>query len=512
MPRPHISMRNIRELLRLCLGERLSLRKAAASLQMPLTTVRDHLQRARAAGITWPLPEGLDDDDLEAMLFPKAPAVSEARAMPDWRKIHVELRRPHVTLMLLWFEYRQTHPDGYAYSHFCELYRRFRRGVDLVMRQEHKAGEKLFVDFPGAGIPIYDERTGEVLFSAELFVAALGASSYLYAEALRSQELVHWIAAHENAFAAFGGTTEMVVPDNLRSAVAAAHRYEPDLNATYQEMAQHYQTAIVPARPYKPRDKAKVEAGVQVAERWIIMRLRKERFTSLGALNERIRELVEVINHRPFKKMAGSRASVFAEIDQPALRPLPATRYDFATWIRVRASRDYHLAVEHNVYSVPYHLAGQVLDVRLSANVVEVFWRNRRVASHQRSYAKGVAVTDAAHMPSSHRRYAEWTPSRLVLWAQTNGPATVQFIEALLTSRPHPEQGFRSAVGVRGLEKKYGPERLEAACARALAIRSFAYKSVASILRHGLDRQPLTAPEPRANPTHSNIRGAKYYQ
>ncbi len=514
MPRPHTTMRKIRDVLRLRLADQLSLRQVSLSLAIPHTTVADYVRRAAAAGITaWPLPVELSDDDaLEARLFASPASSPRVRPAPDYAVMKKELAQKGMTLMLLWVEYRESHPDGYEYSQFCQLYRTWRQRLDVTMRQDHKAGEKLFVDFPGLRVPIYDETTLAVSFEAELFVAVLGASSYLYAEALRSQELVHWIAAHENAFAAFGGTTEMVVPDNLRSAVAAAHRYEPDLNATYQEMAQHYQTAIVPARPYKPRDKAKVEAGVQVAERWIIMRLRKERFTSLGALNERIRELVEVINHRPFKKMAGSRASVFAEIDQPALRPLPATRYDFATWIRVRASRDYHLAVEHNVYSVPYHLAGQVLDVRLSANVVEVFWRNRRVASHQRSYAKGVAVTDAAHMPSSHRRYAEWTPSRLVLWAQTNGPATVQFIEALLTSRPHPEQGFRSAVGVRGLEKKYGPERLEAACARALAIRSFAYKSVASILRHGLDRQPLTAPEPRANPTHSNIRGAKYYQ
>lgn len=277
-------------------------------------------------------------------------------------------------------------------------------------------------------------------------------------------------------------------------------------------MAQHYGVVIIPARPYKPRDKAKVEVAVQIAERWIIMRLRKERFTSLGALNERIGELVEVINNRPFKKMEGSRASVFAEIDQPALRPLPATRYDFATWTKAKVSLDYHLQIDRNFYSVPYNLVGSVLDVRTSANVVEIFSKNRRVASHKRSYAKGVALTEPAHMPSSHRRHAQWTPSRIVHWAQKTGPSTAQFIEALMASRPHPEQGFRSALGVLRLEKRYGPERLEAACARSLAIQSFSYKSVSSILQHGLDKRPLAEVPSRANPTHSNIRGANYYQ
>ena len=507
-------MRKIRDVLRLRLGEQLSLRQVSLSLVIPHTTAADYVRRARDAGITsWPLPDELSSDDaLEARLFGSSASAPRVRPEPDFEVMKKELPKKGMTLMLLWVEYREEHPNGYEYSQFCQLYRIWRKKLDVTMRQDHKAGEKMFVDFPGLTVPIYDERDLTVSFRAELFVAVLGASSYLYAEALRSQALVHWCHAHENAFAFFGGCPAICVPDNLRSGVTTPHRYEADPNATYQEMAEHYGVVIIPARPYKPRDKAKVEVGVQIAERWIIMRLRKERFTSLGALNDRIDELVEVINQRPFKKLEGSRASVFAEIDQPALRPLPTTRYDFAVWTKAKVSLDYHLQIDRNFYSVPYHLVGSVLDVRTSANVVEIFFKNRRVASHKRSYAKNIAVTEAAHMPSSHRRHAQWTPSRIVHWAQKTGPSTAQFIAALMAARPHPEQGFRSALGVLRLEKRYGPERLELACARSLAIHSFSYKSVASILQHGLDQRPLAAVPMRANPTHSNIRGANYYQ
>jgi transposase len=514
VPRPHTTMRKIRYVLRLRLDDQLSLRQVSASLAMPHTTVADYVRRAAMAGLTtWPLPEELADDDaLESRLFGSVLSAPKSRAQPDFAKMKTDLAKKAMTKALLWVEYREEHPGGYEYSQFCQLYRDWRKTLDVTMRQDHKAGEKLFVDFPGLTIPIYDERDLTVSFKAELFVAALGASSYLYAEALRSQELVHWCHAHENAFEHFGGCPEICVPDNLRSGVTKPNRYEPDVNATYQEMAEHYGVVIIPARPYKPRDKAKAEAGVQLVERWIIMRLRKERFTSLGALNDRIFELVELLNNRPFKKMEGSRASVFAEIDQPALRPLPTTRYDFATWTKAKVSLDYHLQIDRNFYSVPYTLVGQVLDVRTSANVVEVFAKNRRVASHKRSYLKGIAVTDPAHMPSSHRRHAQWTPSRIVHWAEKTGPSTAAFIEALMAARPHPEQGFRSALGVLRLEKKYGISRLEAACARSLAIHSLSYKSVSSILKHGLEQRPLAAVASRANPTHSNIRGAGYYQ
>ncbi len=454
--------RKIRDALRLTLHEGLSLRQTAASLQMPFTTVGDHMRRAKAVGLTWPLPEGLDDDALEALLFSTEAVPATVRPLPDWAKVHAELRRPHVTLMLLWLEHKEVFPEAHAYSQFCVLYRRWQRGVDVVMRQEHKAGEKLFVDFPGHRIPIYDERTGALAFEAELFVAVLGASSYLYAEVVRSQELLHWVTAHVHAFEALGGCPAIVVCDNLRSGVTRPHRYEPDVNATYQDMAAHYGVAVIPARSYKPRDKAKVEAGVLLAERWIMARVRNERFTSLAEANVEIARLAEWMNARPFKRLAGSRAALFAELDRPALRPLPATRYEFATWRRAKVNIDYHIEAraDRHFYSVPYALAGEAVDVRLSAAVVEVFHRHRRVASHLRRFAPGYS-TDPAHMPESHRRHAAWTPGRIISWAAKTGPAAASLVEAVLAARPHPEQGFRSCLGIMRLAKLHGPE---AAC------------------------------------------------
>jgi len=505
-------MRQIRNVLRLHFAEKLSVRDTAASLAMARSTVADYLIRAKVAGLSWPLPEEMDDDELESRLFPAVTKTSSNYPQPDYEVMKKELARKGVTLQLLWFEYRELHPDGYGYSQFCQRYRDWRRRRDVVMRQDHKAGEKMFVDFPGLTIPIYDSQTLEIAFEAELFVAVLGASSYLFAEALRSQELIHWVNAHVHAFEFMGGVPEIVVSDNLRSAVTKAHRYEPDLNATYQDLATHYATALIPARPYKPRDKAKVEAGVLLAERWIIAVLRHRRFTSLAQLNEVIAGLVERLNTKPFKKIQGSRASLFAELDQPALRPLPPTRYEFATWRLAKVNIDYHVEVERHYYSVPYQLTGQVVEVRLTSTTVEVFAKHQRVASHLRSYSRGRHVTESAHMPDSHRRYLEWTPGRIIAWAQKNGPATAAFIEGLMASRPHPEQGFRSALGVMRLAKKYSPERLEAACERALALKSFSYKSIESMLAHGLDQRPLRAASPRAHLAHRNIRGPNYYQ
>ena len=514
MPRPHISMRKIRDLLRLSFGEGLSLRQVAASLQMPYTTVAEHVRRAKAAGLSWPLPEDLDDDALEMRLFPKGPAAPMQRPVPDWRKIHVELRRPHVTLMLLWLEHKEDFPEAHSYSQFCELYRRWRRSVDLVMRQEHTAGEKLFVDFPGRRIPIYDDKTGEVLFQAELFVGVLGASGYLYAEAVRSQELLHWVSAHVHAFEHLGGCPQIVVCDNLRSGVTRPHRYEPDVNATYQEMAAHYGVAVIPARSYKPRDKAKAEAGVLLAERFIMARLRNRRFTSLGEANLEIGRLTRWVNERPFKKLEGSRSRLFDELDRPALSPLPATRYEFATWRRAKVNIDYHVEVraDRHYYSVPHRLVGEEIELRLSSSTVEVFHKHRRVASHVRAYRPGFS-TDVDHMPESHRRHREWSPSRIVSWGERTGPATAKLVEEVMASRPHPEQGFRSCLGIIRLADRYGRDRLEAACERALAVRALSYRSIESILKNGLDRQPLPSEGPsRTHPDHANLRGSDYYR
>ncbi|MGH9028198.1 MAG: IS21 family transposase [Acidimicrobiales bacterium] len=504
-------MRKIRDVLRLALGEELSLRQVGRSLELPFTTVADHVRRAKLAGLSWPLPE-LDDRALELLLFPPPAPSNVTRPMPDWPRIHVELRKKGVTLELLWMEYRECHPDGYGYSQFANRYKEFRGHVDVVMRQSHRAGEKLFVDFPGMTIPIHDRRSGEVAFRAELFVAVAGASSYLFAEALRSQALLYWVEAHVHCFEAMGGCHEIVVCDNLRSGVTRPHRYEPDVNATYQEMAAHYGIAVIPTRVYKPRDKAKVEAGVLLAERWIIARLRHRRFTSLAEANAAIRTCVAEINERPFKKLDGSRAQLFEALDRPALRPLPPTRYEFAAWKKAKVNIDYHVEVDRHYYSVPHQLVGKVVELRLTASVVEVLFSAKRVASHPRSNVRGGYSTNPEHMPESHRRHAKWTPSRIVSWAKATGPNAAGLVEEILSSRPHPEQGFRSALGIIRLGERYGRERLEAAAARALKLRSYSYRSVASILEHRLDEQPL--PEVEAippHPRHRNVRGANYY-
>jgi transposase len=507
-------MRKIRDILRLTLGEGLSRRQVSASLGIPVSTIVESLRRAKLAGLSWPLPAELDDVALERALFPPPAPSNQARPQPDWGHVHTELRKKSVTLQLLWLEYREVHPDGYGYSQFAHLYQAWRKKVDVVMRQVHRAGEKLFVDFPGQRIPIYDASTGVVAHQAELFVAVLGASNYLYAEAFPSQELLYWVTGHVHAFEAMEGCPAIVVCDNLRSGVTKAHRYEPDVNATYQEMAAHYGVAIIPARPYKPRDKAKVEAGVLLAERWIIARLRRRRFTSIGQANAAIATCVREINGRPFKKMDGSRDSLFCDLDRPALRPLPPEAYRFAYWKKATVNIDYHVDVEHHYYSVPYQLVGQVVEVRLSAATVEMFFSSRRVASHRRSFTKWSHSTHPAHMPESHRRHAQWTPSRIISWADKTGPAAAGLVEEILARRPHPEQGYRSALGIIRLGDRYGSDRVEAACARALHLRAYSYKSVESILKHSLDRQPLPADQPplAPHPAHRNVRGARYYQ
>ncbi|HZD65340.1 MAG TPA: IS21 family transposase [Acidimicrobiales bacterium] len=501
-------MRKIREVLRLRHGEGLSIRRIGRSLGLPHMTVADCLGRAERAGLSWPLPEGMADDCLEARLYGPGRPAGASRPMPDFKAIDVELRRPHVTLALLWLEYREAHPDGYAYSQFCVLYRAYKAHLDLPMRQRHKAGEALFVDFAGTTIPIYDERTGQVSFRAELFVAVLGASNYTYAEALASQKLPHFIAAHVHAFSYFGGCPAIVVPDNLKSAVKRPDRYEADPNATYQDMANHYGIAIIPARRRHPRDKAKAEGGVLLAERWIIARLRNQRFSSIAQANEAIAKLLIWLNDRPFKKLQGSRHSVFVELEAPALRGLPEAAYELARFRKARVNIDYHVEVrdDRHFYSVPYRLVGEVVELRLTAGVVEVLHNGHRVASHLRRHRSG-HTTDPAHMPESHRRHAEWTPSRILSWAARSGPNTRAIAEEILARRPHPEQGYRSCLGIIRLADRYGADRVEAACGRAAFLHAYSYRSVRSILQTGLDKVPVEKPRPVGHPRHDNLRG-----
>jgi len=507
-------MRKIRELLRLHRGEGLSRRQAAIAAGMPYATAADHLARAERAGLSWPLPDDMDDAGLEARLFvpPSARPPTESRPVPDWPSVHRELHRKGVTLALLWLEYRERHPEGFGYSWFCGAYRLWAGRLDLVMRQEHRAGEKLFVDFAGMTLPIVDPDSG-LVWGAQLFVAVLGASSYTYAEAFPSQALPHWIAGHVHAFQALGACPLIIVPDNLKAGVTRAHRYEPDINPTYAEMAAHFGCAVIPARAGKPRDKAKAENGVLQAERWILAALRQRTFFSLAEANAAIAERVAWLNARPFRKLPGSRRTMFEAIDRPALRPLPAWPYEYAEWKTARVNIDYHVEVEHHWYSVPYQLVGQRLDIRAGARLVEVLHRGRRVASHPRSAQRGHFTTLVAHMPESHRRHAEWTPGRIVAWAERTGPATADLVAAIMASRPHPEQGFRSCLGIMRLGRRYGDERLEAAAARALAVRGLSYRSVESILKAGLDAMPLPGDEPVTSiGDHANVRGSAYYE
>jgi transposase len=438
------SMRKVREVLRLALEAGLNRRQVARSLALSPTTVGEYLRRAERAGLSWPLPPGLDDTELEARLYPHlAQGKADTRPIPDWAEVHRELKGKGVTLMLLWQEYQATHPEGLQYSQFCDRYRAFTRQLDVVMRQHHRAGEKLFVDYAGQSVDVVDRSTGEVR-AAEIFVAALGASNYTYAEATWTQGLPDWCASHIRTFEFLGAVPALVVPDNLKSAVTRPCRYEPQANATYEELAAHYRTAILPARVRRPRDKAKVEQSVLLVERWILARLRHQTFFSLAELNGAIRLLLQELNERAFTKLPGCRRSLFEQLDRPAMRPLPPERYRYAEWRQGLVHIDYHVEVAGHYYSVPYQLVKQRLDVRLSAQTVELFHRGQRVASHPRSALKGRHTTLPEHMPQAHRQYASWTPGRLVCWAEKTGPATAALVAAILASRRHPQQGFRS--------------------------------------------------------------------
>ncbi len=505
-----LPMRQIREILRLKHGQGLHHRAIARACGVGAGTVSEYLQRAQRAGLGWPLPAELDDTALEARLF-QAPAPAAGRAVPDYSSVHQELKRVGVTLHLLWEEYRQVHPEGYGYSQYCELYRRWARKLKPSMRQQHRAGEKTFMDFSGKRPQLIDGKTGEEV-PVELFVATLGASGYSYAEATRTQKLHDWISAHTRMVEYFGGTTELWVPDQLKSGVTRPCRYEPGVNRSYQDLAAHYGAVVVPARPGQARDKAKVESMVLLAQRWVLARLRNRQFFELGELNAAIRELLEELNRRPLQKLRVSRRELWERMDRPALKPLPEDRFELAHWKLCRVNIDYHIEVERHPYSVPYQLVQEQVEARYTASVVEIYCKGRRIDSHQRRYDHKPS-TKPEHMPSSHRAHAEWTPSRLIRWAEKTGPATGRVVAGILESRPHPEQGYRACLGLMRLGRQYGAERLEAACTRAELLRSFSYRTVKNILTAAQDRLPFEA-EPAAlspTPSHKNIRGAHYY-
>jgi transposase len=502
-------MRNIREVLRLVYEVGIAQRAVAQSLNLGQGTVSKYINRAKRAGLTWPLPAELDEDRrLEDRLYPPPSELpSDQRPRPDWAVVHQELRRPSVTLMLLWEEYCDTHTDVFSYAWFCEHYREWAGRLKPTLRQSHVAGEKLFVDYSGHTMEVIDGLTGEIR-KAQIFVAVLGASNLTYVEASFTQSLPDWIASHVRAFAFMGGVARQTVIDNLRAGITRACFHEPEVNRTYADMARHYGTAILPARPYRPRDKAKVEVGVQIVGRWILARLRNRQFFSLGDLNAAIQGLLADLNKRPLRGWGRSRQSLFEELDRPALAPLPSEPYEYAEWKRCRVGLDYHIEIAKHYYSVPYNLLRQQVDARITARTVEIFLRGKRVASHIRSLTPHRPTTVAEHMPSSHRRYRDWTHDRIRREAAKVGPDTDTLIEVILRSRPHPEQGFRSAIEILSLVKRYGGERVDAACARALLLNARSYTSVAEILKN--DKPAASSPD---SPTlfHANIRGSGYY-
>ena len=515
MPAERIAMRQAREIFRLIAAEQLSVREAARRTGKAPSTVRATLGRFRAAGLGWPLPEELGDAGLEERLYGKGGAKPgpARRTEPDWASVHRELKRKHVTLSILWEEYIAQQPDGLRYSRFCELYRTFAAKLPVVMRQTHAAGEKLFVDYAGDTVPVVVDRLTGEWRPAQIFVAVLGASSLSYAEATWTQSLPDWIAAHARVLEAIGGVPKLLVPDNTKVAVIKACFYDPQVQRTYAAFAEHYDTGILPARPRKPRDKAKVESCVLIIERYLLGRLRHRTFYSLGELNQAIREMLADINgRRPLRRLGVTRQQLFEELDRPALKPLPAEPYVYTEWRIRRAGLDYHVEVEDHYYSVPYRFAKDELEVRLTERTVEVFRKGERIAAHLRSSGNHRHTTTPEHMPSSHRHFADWSIERIRREASAVGHSTGILCELILEERRHPEQGFRACLGIVRLAKSFGRERVEAACLRALEIGARSYGSVKSILDNKLDRQagPKRAADGPAI-LHANIRGPRYY-
>ncbi len=513
MSNKRVSMRNAKEVLRQKFELGRSHREIATSIGRSAGTVGALLARARAAGLVeWEAVLPLDEEALDKKLYGQREATEGDRAEPDCEWIMRERCRPGVTMALIHHEYLQKHEVGLQYTAFCGRYRTWRKSQDVTMRQHHVAGDKMFVDYSGNRLRVVNPSTGEVK-EVELFVAVLGASNLTYAEATWSQKGPDWIGSHVRSFAYFGGVPKATVCDQLKSGVTRACRYEPEIQRAYEEMAHHYGTTVLPARPKSPRDKAKVESAVLHMQRWIMAALRNEVFGSLERLNERILGLVNEWNHRTMKAYGKSRRELFNEVERGALMPLPAEPFQYATWSKARVNIDYHIAVEGHFYSVPYTLVHEQVEVRKTGDVVEVLLRGKRVASHARSIEKGRHTTIAEHMPKSHRAHADWTPIRIIGWAETIGSATARLCEAMLTTRQHPEQGFRSCLGILRLSKHYGNDRLEAACLRVMCVGARSYRNVELVLKNGLDRTALNQEETQVAPLiHENLRGGDYYQ
>jgi transposase len=507
-------MRKIKEVLRLKLVCGLGERDIAQSCRIARSTVGNYLRRAESAGLRWEEAAELNEDEIEKRLFPELSETTAARPHPDCEHIYQELRRYrniNLTLTQLWLEYKDHHPDGYQYTQFCDYYRRWRGKLDYCMRQEHRGGEKAFIDYCD-GIPFINPATGEFI-PTQLFVIVWGASNYTYAESTLSQKLPNWIGSHVRSLQYFGCVPHILVPDNLKSGVNEASYYEPEINPTYAEMAEHYGCAVIPARPAHPRDKAKVETGVLIAQRWILSVLRHRTFYSLNEQNAAIRECLEKLNNRLLRKMNKSRRELFESEDRPNALPLPPKPYEYAEWLHATVNIDYHIEIDHHYYSVPFHLLHERLDVRITATTVEAFYKGERVAAHARSYARGLPTTVKEHMPPEHRFFAEWSPTRFIQWASKVGVATAEVVSRIISSRTYPEQAYRGCMGIMQLSRQYDQNRVEAAAKRAIQFNTCSYRSMRSILVSGLDTQlPLETDEQKKSlPPHENVRGPEFY-
>ncbi len=508
-----ISMKKLQEVLRLKFDLKLSNRDIGRMLDISPSTVSLYITAFKHKEIGWDPNNPINHDELEKILFPtKYLSALRELVIPNFEQIHQELKKKGVTLQLLWEEYHDIYGDkAYGRTQFCKMYQKWRNKLKVTMRQRHKAGDKLFLDYAGSTIPIIDAVSGEIR-EAQIFVAVMGASNFTYAEATWTQSLPDWISSHVRAFSFFGGITALLVPDNLKSAINKACRYEPDVNSTYADMAEYYGTAVLPARPYKARDKAKVEVGVQIIGRWILARLRNQKFFSLTELNQAISRLLIDLNNKPFKKLPGTRFCQFEALDKPVLKPLPAQPYEYAEFKKARLGVDYHIEVEGHYYSAPYQLAKEEVQARITNNTIEIFHQGKRIASHIRNLKRGFHTTLAEHMPTKHRKHLEWTPGRFLNWAKAIGAETESLTKHLLEKKAHPEQGYRACLGLLNLSKIYGEKRLEAACQRAIFFNTPSRRSVDTILKKNLDAQPL--PEKNKNSPlvhHENIRGPKYF-
>ena len=512
-----LSMRKIREILRLRFDCRLTIRQIAASIKISTGAATKYLKLFEQSGLSWPLPEDMDDTTLINRLAPEgAKRRHQGLVCPDWVEMHQVLKQKGMTLQLTWEEYCEVYPHNhYSYAQFCHLYGEWRKKQKRSMRQQHRAGEKMFVDYAGLTVTIVDRNTGDTA-PAQIFVAVLGASSYTYAEASWTQSIEDFLGAQIRAFKYFGGVPQMLVPDNLKSAVSKACRYDPDINRSYLHMAEHFGCSIMPTRPYKPKDKAKVEVGVQVVERWILMRLRHTTFFTLSELNQEIRRLLEDLNNRLFKQQPGCRRTLYEKLDKPALMPLPRQPFEHIEFKVARVNVDYHVQFNGHHYSVPHPLVREQVELRVTQHTVQILYKGKPVTSHPRKRSTdGGFTTKPEHMPTRHQKQQQWTPGRLLNWATKLGPDVQRFTQKLLDSKQHPEQAYRACLGLLNLEREYGAERLNAACSRALKTGGNRVASVRSILQSGLDKVPLEPPEgsdtQRVTISHENIRGAGFY-